>query len=163
MKPKIVVPYDFSPASRNALAWAAELHRTTGGPPLRLIHTIDRLAGGTPEMLAVAVPTEDELRRFEALLVEAAAEEQVAATAEVLLGSGSPGAAILDAIRAAGCDLVVMGTHGRTGVRRMLLGSVAEHIVRHADCPVVTVRGPQHVDRLDLSVSSELGETTAGS
>jgi universal stress protein A len=161
MKPMIVVPYDFSAASRNALAWAAELHRATGGPPIRLIHTIDPLAGGTPEMLAVTIPTEDELRKFEALLAEAAVEEHVEATAQILVRSGSPGAVILEAVREIGCDLIVMGTHGRTGVRRLLLGSVAEHVVRHAHCPVVTVRGPQHADRLNAHLAS--AEADAGS
>lgn len=163
MKPQIVVPYDFSVASRNALAWAAELQRSTGGPPLHLIHTVDPVAGGVPEMLAVTIPTEDELRKFEALLAEAAAEEHVPATVELLVRSGSPGAVILEAIATRACDLIVMGTHGRTGVRRLLLGSVAEHIVRHADCAVVTIRGPQHADRLNVRLAAVEADPTSGS
>ena len=49
---------------------------------------------------------------------------------------------ILDAARADGAELIVMGTHGRTGIGRLLVGSVAEHVLRHADCPVVTVHAP---------------------
>ncbi|HEV3387356.1 MAG TPA: universal stress protein [Gemmata sp.] len=51
---------------------------------------------------------------------------------------GSPAEVILDVAR--GCDLIVMGTHGRSGISRAIMGSVAEHVLRDATCPVVTVR-----------------------
>jgi nucleotide-binding universal stress UspA family protein len=51
---------------------------------------------------------------------------------------GSPAEVILDVAR--GCDLIVMGTHGRSGITRAIMGSVAEHVLRDATCPVVTVR-----------------------
>jgi nucleotide-binding universal stress UspA family protein len=57
----------------------------------------------------------------------------------VLVRLSAVGDIIVDAARAGGADLIVMGTHGRTGVRRLVLGSVAEHVLRHADCPVVSV------------------------
>jgi nucleotide-binding universal stress UspA family protein len=62
------------------------------------------------------------------------------------LKEGDPVTEILEAAREAGADLIVMGTHGRTGLGRFLMGSVAEHVVRHATCPVVTVRTPFPVD-----------------
>jgi universal stress protein A len=61
---------------------------------------------------------------------------------ERLLAVGSPGEAILRAVRETHCDLVVMGTHGRTGMGRLLMGSVAEEVVRKAPCPVLTVKVP---------------------
>jgi nucleotide-binding universal stress UspA family protein len=59
-----------------------------------------------------------------------------------LVWEGSPGEAIVSAAEAERADLVVLGTHGRTGINRSLLGSVSDHVVRHAPCPVVVVRGP---------------------
>jgi nucleotide-binding universal stress UspA family protein len=56
-----------------------------------------------------------------------------------LLAEGRPAAAILRAARENGCDLIVLGTHGRTGLSRLLMGSVAEEVVRKAPCPVLTV------------------------
>jgi nucleotide-binding universal stress UspA family protein len=58
-----------------------------------------------------------------------------------LVAEGNPATAILNAARANGCDLIVMGTHGRTGLSRFLKGSVAEEVVRKAPCPVLTVKG----------------------
>jgi nucleotide-binding universal stress UspA family protein len=55
---------------------------------------------------------------------------------------GDTAAEILRAATDAGCDLIVMGTHGRTGLGRLLMGSVAEQVVRKAPCPVVTVKAP---------------------
>jgi nucleotide-binding universal stress UspA family protein len=57
-----------------------------------------------------------------------------------LLVEGNPAAEILSAAREGNCDLIVMGTHGRTGLNRLLMGSVAEEVVRKAPCPVLTVR-----------------------
>jgi nucleotide-binding universal stress UspA family protein len=56
---------------------------------------------------------------------------------------GDPIAAILEVAAATGCDLIVMGTHGRTGVTRLVMGSVAEHVSRAARCPVLTVKDPR--------------------
>ena len=55
---------------------------------------------------------------------------------------GDPATAIVEAAEETGADLVVMGTSGRTGLTRLLMGSVAEEVLRHAPCPVLTVRGP---------------------
>lgn len=56
------------------------------------------------------------------------------------LRQGRPASEILTVARGVNCELIVMGTHGRTGLRRALLGSVAEAVLRHAPCPVLTVR-----------------------
>lgn len=61
---------------------------------------------------------------------------------EHLLGEGEPAEEIVRLARELPCDLIVMGTHGRTGLDRLLLGSVAEQVVRHAPCPVLTVKPP---------------------
>jgi nucleotide-binding universal stress UspA family protein len=59
-----------------------------------------------------------------------------------LLAEGDPVAAIVRTARAEGCDLIVLGTHGRRGLGRLLLGSVAEGVLRSAPCPVLTVKMP---------------------
>jgi nucleotide-binding universal stress UspA family protein len=60
---------------------------------------------------------------------------------ERVLLEGDPAAGILEKARELPCDLIVMGTHGRTGVGRLLMGSVAEAVLRRAPCPVLTVKG----------------------
>jgi nucleotide-binding universal stress UspA family protein len=61
---------------------------------------------------------------------------------EYRVQDGDPAVEILGVAREAGCDLIVMGTHGRTGLRRLLIGSVAEQVVRKASSPVLTVKVP---------------------
>lgn len=73
-------------------------------------------------------------------MTERARRHEAAATAAVRIQVSSVGDIVLDAAESVGAELVVMGSHGRTGVKRLLLGSVAEHVLRHATCPVVTVR-----------------------
>ena len=60
-----------------------------------------------------------------------------------LVWEGQPGEAIVEAAEAEVADLIVLGTHGRTGIDRSLFGSVSDHVIRHAPCPVVVVRGPR--------------------
>lgn len=64
---------------------------------------------------------------------------------EYILRDGSPAESILHAAEELGCDLVVLGTHGRTGLKRLLMGSVAEAVLRKARCPVLTLRSPAHL------------------
>jgi nucleotide-binding universal stress UspA family protein len=63
---------------------------------------------------------------------------------ECRVAEGPVADAILQVARETGCDVIVMGTHGRTGLVRLLVGSVAEQVVRHAPCPVLTVKSPQN-------------------
>jgi nucleotide-binding universal stress UspA family protein len=143
MKPKILVPFDFSAAAERALVWAADLRRTTGGPPLHLVHAISSRPAGAGEVsLDMLLPNADEIQTLERSMVEEARHLDTPATAAVQIGASNVGDLVLDAAKAAGTELIVMGSHGRTGVRRLLLGSVAEHVLRHADCPVVTVHAP---------------------
>ena len=117
-----------------------------------------RLAAGLgARMVAVSVIDPGSLRlpggRFRARVDQVRDERETAATelvarardagvqTEFLVWEGEPGEAILDAARSEGADLIVLGTHGRHGVGRSLFGSVSDHIVRHAPCPVVVVRG----------------------
>lgn len=140
MKPKICVPFDFSPSAEAALAWAAELQRTTGTGPIQMVHAINSRPPETAEVaLDLLAPNGDEIAGLETTMKEAAAHYGARATAAVLVRPSSVGDVILDAARSGEADLIAMGTHGRTGMRRLFLGSIAEHVLRHADCPVVTI------------------------
>jgi nucleotide-binding universal stress UspA family protein len=140
MKPRIFVPFDFSVTAKHALAWAADLQQTTGAEPIQMIHAINsRPAGAGDTSLEPLLPDADEIGAFERAMTEAAQRYGARASAKVLIQPTVVADIILDAARSQGAELIVMGTHGRTGVMRLLLGSVAERVLRHADCPVVTI------------------------
>src|SRR5512135_3331045 len=143
---KICCPIDFSDASRAAMEVAADLARRTGAD-LVLLHAYPIPGYTFPDGSVVASPKmmqelADQARRhLEEWRVEA--ERLVGAprvTAETAVGE--PAAEIVEAARERGADLVVVGTHGRTGLEHALMGSVAERVVRRAHCPVLTVRPP---------------------
>lgn len=119
---EIVVATDFSESAQAALRIARDYARRFGAR-LHLLHV------GWPGADLASPPL---LRRLEA---ELAPEVRVVTAIE----SGSPAARIVEYAERHGADLIVLGTHGRTGVTRALLGSVAEHVVRTAPCPVLTV------------------------
>jgi nucleotide-binding universal stress UspA family protein len=88
---------------------------------------------------AVPFPTVEEQRRVEEALRAAGVKHGIEATARMILAPNLP-EAILDEARRWPADLIAMGTHGRGVVASAFLGSVAHHVVRHASCPVVTLR-----------------------
>ena len=125
------------------LASAADQRYKTRGYCRGVSFALNSHPAGTVEAsLQALLPNEAEIAELERRMVEAASARGARATAKVLVRLSEVGDIILDAARADGAELIVMGTHGRTGVRRLLLGSVAEHVLRHADCPVVTVHAP---------------------
>ena len=141
MKPRIMVPFDFSPTADAALAWAADLQATTGGPALEIVHAIDARPIGTPALpVSPLLPNEDETARLEQLMRGAAARHQAEANVHVIVQTSDVPRIVTDAAHELHADVIAMGTHGLTGIRRLWLGSVAEDVVRHAPCPVVTVR-----------------------
>jgi nucleotide-binding universal stress UspA family protein len=64
---------------------------------------------------------------------------------------GDPEQVILQTAQNQKADMIVMGTHGRTGLRRLLMGSVAEHVLRRATCPVLTIRQPAALEVLEVA------------
>lgn len=139
----ILVPVDFSPHAQEAMEWALDLARRYDAS-LLLTHVLQPVPwlaapdGMTYTPADVAASTRNELsgsleemrRRVEASGVPCAAE----------LLDGHPASEIAALARRSAASLIVMGTHGRTGLQHALLGSVAEKVVRHAPCPVLTVR-----------------------
>jgi nucleotide-binding universal stress UspA family protein len=134
----ILVATDFSEGSDEALDRAIELGRQTGAT-LDLLHVVEAPADGFPfgpaytDGAAFAGYIEHELARR-------AARVAVAGLAcHTLSVEGGAATEIVARARAIGAGLVVVGTHGRRGLAHILLGSVAERVVQHAGCPVLTV------------------------
>ena len=137
----VLCPVDFSDSSRQAVALAAEL-AAPGGAGITLLHVVELPVtySGDPHIEGFI---EDLDKRAARLLEEWAWDLKTKVSVPVAVRSriGSPGAQILSVLDSdATLDLVVMGSHGRTGLRRVLLGSVAEKVVRHAARPVLVAR-----------------------
>ena len=142
---RILVPTDFSTTADAALDYARVL-AVRFGAELRLLHVLeDQYLGGVSSG-EVYIPEPSDLRaaltkEADALLakrVDPLRDANLRVNASVVVGRSFR--AIVDHASAYGADLIVMGTHGRTGIQHLLLGSVAERIVRTATCPVLTVR-----------------------
>jgi nucleotide-binding universal stress UspA family protein len=135
----ILYPTDFSPESRPAFEVACALARDGGGRVVVLhverapLTSLGGFAGVPP------LPSEYDRQKLEKQL-HAIQPSQPDIAVEYRLEYGVPEERILKAAHDIGADMIVLGTYGRTGLRRLLMGSVAEHVVRKASCPVLTVR-----------------------
>ena len=135
----ILVPLDFSAPSRKALAFAVSLARLFKAK-LTVLHVVEPAA--TPEMAALV--WEDEKSRAVArtslaqLLETTHVPRRLVETTLVRFGRAFH--EITEAARTRKVDLIVISTHGHTGLKRALLGSTTERVVRHASCPVFVVR-----------------------
>jgi nucleotide-binding universal stress UspA family protein len=137
MFPRILVATDFSAPSEAALVYGRALADKFDAA-LHLIYVADNL------FLHAVVSDRRSLehaamRRLQDRLTEA---DRVRGAVAVVEHSNEPANEILQYAKSANMDLIVMGTHGRTGLGRFVLGSVAEAVVRTAPCPVLTVRSP---------------------
>ena len=144
---RILVPVDFSASSDRSVAYAIQLADRFGAA-VELLHVIEdpnRATAWASE--AFVPPLPDVLHELTATTRRRLSEMQQTVadkgvTATTVITQGAPAAGILDHLANNRFDLVVMGTHGRTGLSHVLLGSVAEHVVRKSPCPVLTVRRP---------------------
>ncbi len=120
-------------ATRQAISLASQLHSR-----LLVVNVLEhrRLAGGGSHDRVDQARSEREARLVQ--IVRAARD--VGVMAEFMVWDGEPGDAIVDAAAAESADLVVVGTRGRSGAGRMLLGSVSDHVIRRLDGPVLVVR-----------------------
>ncbi len=139
----ILLATDLTAASREATERAIELASRLEAR-LLIVNVLEkrRLSGaGSHERV-------DQARsERESLLVRVArSAREAGATTEFLVWEGDPGDSIAAAAEAEHADIVVVGTRGRSGAERMLLGSVSDHVVRHADCPVLVVRPSRRQD-----------------
>ncbi len=140
---RILLPTDFSPGAAPALRWAAALSRAFSAE-LILLHVLDMsiaALAGLPSQIAAMPAVNDLLERVRAETSEEMSQLTARfPRAQTIIREGSPRPVILQVASEVGADLIVMGTHGRTGLAHVFFGSVTEHVVRHSRIPVLTVR-----------------------
>ncbi|NNF04793.1 MAG: universal stress protein, partial [Rhodothermales bacterium] len=142
---KVLIPTDFSDCARNALAHALYLTKRYDGE-IHLLHAVELPTIAVTDMPPDMFDIEEEraLERMEDLLEEHAVHQARTSRVHTAVRPGKPtepaAEVILDYAEDAEIDMIVMGTHGRRGARRLLLGSVAEQVIRGAECPVFAVR-----------------------
>lgn len=138
---KIVFPTDFSHCGDAALQLATVLARDSGAS-LLIVHVEEPpVAYGGGEMYyGMPDPASEDLLRMLREIVPT----DPAVPYEHRLVTGDPSAAIVRLAEEEEADMIVMGTHGRTGLTRLLMGSVAEAVVRRAPCPVLTYKQTEH-------------------
>jgi nucleotide-binding universal stress UspA family protein len=149
---KILVPTDFSESADAALAYAKTLAGCLGAS-LHLLHVFSDSYGPAVYVPEVYVPVPEEARQRAIEEARARLAERLDADEETYfrgtraIVTGLTARQIVTYAADHGMTLIVMGTHGRRGVAHLLLGSVAEHVVRTALCPVLTVRGAATGDK----------------
>lgn len=143
----IVVPTDFSECGNYALSYAASLARNFGASII-CVHVIEPMVptvgySGMTEPLPIAdiadqleTSAEHELPRL------AKSEQCVGLSVEEVIVHGEAASEIVRVAKERNVDLIVVSSHGRTGLGRILFGSTAEAVVRHASCPVLVVKPP---------------------
>ncbi|MFV1967344.1 MAG: universal stress protein [Pirellulaceae bacterium] len=136
---KILFPSDFSHTGDAALALAASLARDTGAT-LLIVHVEEPpiAYGGGELYYGISNPATEDLRR----MLNEVRPTDPGIPCEHFLITGDPATAIARFAEEQGVDFIVMGTHGRTGLSRLLMGSVAESVVGRAKCAVLTLRQP---------------------
>lgn len=143
----ILVPIDFSSFSAKALDYAVAFAEQFGSGII-LVHVVEPMV--YPENYMAVPAVNDDINSS----LMKAAEERLAAqkrsiradrtTVRALTRLGRPYVEITEAARELHADLIILATHGHTGLKHVLLGSTAERVVRHAPCPVLTVREQEH-------------------
>jgi nucleotide-binding universal stress UspA family protein len=159
---RILVATDFSEASSAALLYGMNLARTYRAQ-LDVVHVVNDLAArmlpaseAIPDVGRIQTEMEAVARHaLDALL--AGQDRRLLRARAVLLTSAQTAERIVSYARDANADLIVMGTHGRTSVAHFFMGSVAQHVVRSAPCPVLTIRHSQR----DAVKSDELERLAA--
>ena len=147
----VLVATDFSPASDTALSYGRELARHFGGT-LHVLHVVENVSAyvvGADAAIGAMIPgtLQEELetsarRQLEAVVGEDDRRE-LNAKAVLLTGHGAA-SEIVTFARESAIDIIVVGTTGRGPMSHLLMGNVAEKVVRTAPCPVLTVRHPEH-------------------
>jgi universal stress protein A len=153
---RILVPTDFSEASEAALDYARVMAGKFGAS-LHVLHVFDApfAAGAVSAEVFIAESPAANAQLFEEASnrlqrrVTPADRTRYRATTEIITGASAE--SIVTYARERGVDLIVMGTHGRSGLSHLLMGSVSEKVVRTAPCPVMTVRRARAV-RIPLRV-----------
>ena len=141
---RVLVPIDFSKSSDRALRYGQQLCEKFGAD-LHLMHVLEVHLGATPQFgMGLALPQRTEESETQVIeMLSKLPAGNVPAEINIVRSAahGSPVSEIVKYADANEIDVIVIGTHGRTGLGHVLMGSVAENVVRHATCPVLVVRG----------------------
>jgi nucleotide-binding universal stress UspA family protein len=138
----VLVPIDFSATADQALAYAITLAQQLHAR-LTLLHVLDlTLLAMEDRTIGVPATALETLETEAHHLLQASLErvQRAGLQGECLLVQGTPAHMIVETAGEQGVDLIIMGTHGRTGLAHVLVGSVAEHVIRQAPCPVLVTR-----------------------
>lgn len=137
----VLCPIDFSADAYNALDYAADFARQGNGR-LILLHVVDNplteMYG--PRGATYYAEVDHAIEKSKEMLAEAARTHAADVPYDLVVKHGNPYEEILKLAAEQNADMIVMSTHGRTGPKRLVIGSVAEKVVRTAPCPVFTVR-----------------------
>lgn len=136
----ILIPTDLSDYAGYALNYAREF-ASTYGADLHLLHVLDLHWLGSGAVIANALPQYQQDKQDQLNAIKSKIE---GVDVKATVASGVPHVAIVRYARAHDIDLLVLATHGRTGISHALIGSVAEKVVQMAPCPVLTVKHPEH-------------------
>lgn len=142
----ILVPVDFSEPSRKALHYAKKFAQQFDAT-ITLVHVVEPLAYPPDFAVVPLLPPDIEetrTRELQAQLAELAANVGGGVKTKAVVRTGRAWQEVVDFAKSGGFDLIVVSTHGYTGLKHALLGSVAEKVVRHAPCPVLVVRPEEH-------------------
>ncbi|MDR4506135.1 MAG: universal stress protein [Candidatus Scalindua sp.] len=142
---KILCPIDHSDCSKEALKYAVSFALREEAL-LYLLHVIDiRTFDENLDTITKQMPDDKSIRQLREKLLECVPEEiRSDMKIEAIVVQGIPFVEIISAAKQHNVDMLVLGTHGRTGLAHIMLGSVSEKVVRKAPCPVLTVRQPNH-------------------
>jgi nucleotide-binding universal stress UspA family protein len=145
---QVVVAYDFSPSAEEALMRAVDV---AARAPQHILHVVCALDPGGSVRHIKAEQAENVQQQATEHVAAAFAGRSTESEVQFFVHAriGKPAEEILDLAREVGADLLFIGSHGKTGVERFLLGSVSERVVREAQCPVMVVR-PKTYEHVDL-------------
>ncbi len=132
---KILCPVDFSDATQFVNEYASILAKSTGASITYVFVSVPEVASAT---YGIAIPVDDREQSMQTLSAVVPANSEIPFDHVLLFGV--PADEIIEYANRNDVDLIVMGTHGRTGLTRLLMGSVAEAVVRRAECPVLTLK-----------------------
>lgn len=142
---KILVPVDFSECSKKAIQYAIPFARQFGAS-ITLLHVVQiNFVGG--EFGSIDYPLlETELKESRTKMLDTLLRDEIGETApaQAIMRTGQPLSEIVRAAKELDVDLIIISTHGHTGLKHVFLGSTAESVVRYAPCPVLTVREHEH-------------------
>jgi nucleotide-binding universal stress UspA family protein len=142
---RILVPIDFSDCSKKALQYALPLAKQhQAAITLLYVVPLSYAVGEYGGTDYVSLEAETRASADKALAALAVDEIRGEVPADAVVRSGSTAFEIIEAAKRLPADIIVVSTHGRTGLKHVFLGSVAEDIVRHAPCPVLVVREREH-------------------